>query len=107
MFSTAEWDARAILRGGGSDDELANLVRDCVQAKAPAHGINTVEFIRPELAKANVACEVEIDEALPAVAFDEGQIRQALLNLIRNAREAMQPNGGRLWVRVKSNGAGG
>jgi GTP 3',8-cyclase len=50
LFSTAEWDARAILRGGGSDDELADLVRDCVGAKTPAHGINTVEFVRPERA---------------------------------------------------------
>jgi cyclic pyranopterin phosphate synthase len=50
LFSTAEWDARALLRGGGSDDDLANLVRDCVLAKAPAHGIGTVDFIRPERA---------------------------------------------------------
>jgi cyclic pyranopterin phosphate synthase len=50
LFSTAEWDTRAILRSGHSDDELADLVRDCVRAKAPAHGINTVEFIRPERA---------------------------------------------------------
>ena len=57
MFSTAEWDARAILRrrAGSSptptnDDELADLVRDCVLAKAPAHGINTIEFVRPERA---------------------------------------------------------
>jgi cyclic pyranopterin phosphate synthase len=50
LFSTAEWDARAILRGYGTDDDLANLVRNCIAAKAPAHGINTVEFIRPERA---------------------------------------------------------
>ncbi len=50
LFSTAEWDARAILRGQGTDDELADLIRDCVAAKAPAHGINTVDFIRPERA---------------------------------------------------------
>jgi GTP 3',8-cyclase len=56
LFSTAEWDARAILRrrAGSSptpdDDDLADLVRDCVRAKAPAHGIGTVEFIRPERA---------------------------------------------------------
>jgi cyclic pyranopterin phosphate synthase len=50
LFSTAEWDARAILRGDGSDDDLAELVRDCVRAKAAAHGINTVQFIRPERA---------------------------------------------------------
>jgi len=50
LFSTAEWDARAILRGDGTDDELADLVRDCILAKAPAHGINTPDFIRPERA---------------------------------------------------------
>jgi cyclic pyranopterin phosphate synthase len=47
LFSTAEWDARAVLRGGGTDNDLAELVRDCVLAKAPAHGIGTVEFNRP------------------------------------------------------------
>ena len=50
LFSTAEWDARAILRGEGTDDDLADLVRDSIRAKAPAHGINTIEFIRPERA---------------------------------------------------------
>jgi GTP 3',8-cyclase len=50
LFSTAEWDARALLRGDCSDDEIANLVRDCILAKAPAHGINTVDFVRPERA---------------------------------------------------------
>ncbi len=59
LFSTAEWDARAILRrpqrAGASpppetDNALANLIRACVAAKAPAHGINTIEFIRPQRA---------------------------------------------------------
>jgi cyclic pyranopterin phosphate synthase len=50
LFSTAEWDARAILRGHGTDDDLANLIRNCITAKAPAHGINTAEFVRPERA---------------------------------------------------------
>ena len=50
LFSTKEWDARKLLRGGGSDDEIADLVRDCVWAKAPAHGIGSDEFVRPERA---------------------------------------------------------
>jgi cyclic pyranopterin phosphate synthase len=50
LFSTAEWDARALLRGDGSDDEIADLVRDCIRAKAPAHGINTIDFVRPQRA---------------------------------------------------------
>jgi cyclic pyranopterin phosphate synthase len=62
LFSTAEWDARAILRrpkragssptpsANATDDDLADLIRACVQAKAPAHGINTADFIRPDRA---------------------------------------------------------
>ncbi|MEX2310756.1 MAG: GTP 3',8-cyclase MoaA, partial [Pirellulales bacterium] len=50
LFSTAEWDARAILRKGASDDDLAALIRACVFAKAPAHGIGTADFVRPERA---------------------------------------------------------
>jgi cyclic pyranopterin phosphate synthase len=50
LFSTVEWDARAVLRGGGTDDELRELVRDSVAAKARAHGIGSAEFHRPERA---------------------------------------------------------
>jgi GTP 3',8-cyclase len=50
LFSTVEWDARMLLRGNGTDDEIAQLVRDCVWAKAPAHGIGSDEFVRPERA---------------------------------------------------------
>jgi len=47
LFSTTEWDARRVLRTGGSDDEVARLLRDCVQAKRAAHGIGTAAFERP------------------------------------------------------------
>lgn len=50
LFSTVEWDARAILRGGGSDEDLAQLIRDCVQAKKPGHGIDSADFVRPQRA---------------------------------------------------------
>jgi two-component system NtrC family sensor kinase len=66
-----------------------------------------VDFIRPELDKAKVSCEVHIDDPLPSVAFDEAQIKQALLNLVRNAREAMPPAGGSLWLRVGASQEGG
>jgi signal transduction histidine kinase len=75
-------------------ESLADLVRE------------VVEFVRPELSKANVTCDVEIEEPLPSIAFDEAQIRQALINLIRNGREAMQPSGGTLWVRVRTSRKG-
>jgi GTP 3',8-cyclase len=50
LFSTVEWDARALLRGGGSDEDLAGLIRDCVRAKKPGHGIDSSDFVRPERA---------------------------------------------------------
>jgi len=50
LFSTIEWDARAILRGGGSDDDLAGLIRACVGAKKPGHGIDEPDFLRPQRA---------------------------------------------------------
>ncbi len=50
LFSTVEWDARAILRSDGTDEELVALVRDCIGAKKAGHGIDTSEFIKPERA---------------------------------------------------------
>jgi cyclic pyranopterin phosphate synthase len=50
LFSIAEWDARRVMRSGGSDEELAQLVRDSVAAKRAGHGINTGDFVRPQRA---------------------------------------------------------
>ena len=47
LFSTTEWDARAVLRRGGTDAEIAALLRECVAAKAAAHGIGSPGFERP------------------------------------------------------------
>ena len=50
LFSTIEWDARRVLRGGGSDDDLRALVRASVAAKAAAHGIGQSDFHQPQRA---------------------------------------------------------
>jgi cyclic pyranopterin phosphate synthase len=50
LFSHEEWDARAVIRGGGSDDDLAALVRAAIAAKKPGHGIDSPEFLRPRRA---------------------------------------------------------
>jgi cyclic pyranopterin phosphate synthase len=47
LFSTTEWDVRAVLREGGSDGEILALLRDCVAAKRAAHGIGSPLFERP------------------------------------------------------------
>jgi two-component system, NtrC family, sensor kinase len=58
-----------------------------------------VAFIVPELDRAGVTSRLDIEPDLPEIALDESQLRQALLNLIRNAREAM-PKGGEIVVSV-------
>lgn len=50
----------------------------------------TTEFIRTELETAGVKLTVRIANGLPMAEIDEGQLRQVLLNLLRNAREAME-----------------
>lgn len=60
---------------------------------------SVMEFARAELAQAGIKLELEAPAPVSEIAADENQIRQALLNLIRNAREAM-PGGGRLRVTV-------
>jgi cyclic pyranopterin phosphate synthase len=50
LFSIEEWDARAVLRGDGTDEDLADLLRASVGAKRAGHGINSDEFIKPQRA---------------------------------------------------------
>jgi len=57
-------------------------------------------FVGPELTAAGVSLHSSLAPDLPALPFDPGQIRQLLLNLIRNAREAM-PGGGTLSVSTR------
>ncbi len=47
LFSVAEWDARGLMRSGGSDEDLAVMVRASVGAKKAGHGINSDDFVRP------------------------------------------------------------
>jgi len=60
-----------------------------------------LDFVRPELVSAGVRLEQELDPRLPEVAADVAQVRQLLLNLVRNAREAM-PGGGTLSVVTRA-----
>jgi cyclic pyranopterin phosphate synthase len=47
LFATDEFDLRAVLRRGGSDDELAGVITAAVGAKWAGHSIGQVNFIRP------------------------------------------------------------
>jgi signal transduction histidine kinase len=63
-----------------------------------------LSFMQPLLQKTHVELEKSFDPDLPPVHADPEQLWEALLNLIRNAVEAM-PHGGNLTVRTKRNGS--
>jgi len=52
-----------------------------------------MEFVRFEMEQSNIMCLLELDEKLPKIPFDERHLKQAFLNLIKNAQAAM-PKGG-------------
>jgi two-component system, cell cycle sensor histidine kinase and response regulator CckA len=56
----------------------------------------TLEIIRHTIDK-SISVETKLDESLPTIMGDAGQIQQVVMNLCVNARDAMS-NGGRLFI---------
>jgi cyclic pyranopterin phosphate synthase len=50
LFSTVDWDARALLRGSADDARLVDLLQECIGAKKPGHGIESEDFLKPQRA---------------------------------------------------------
>jgi signal transduction histidine kinase len=83
---------------------VARLPQPRMEAEDVAAAVREiVSFARPEAESAKCALELVVADDLPAALFDESQLRQALLNLLRNAREAM-PGGGPIEVQVAAEG---
>jgi len=76
------------------EENIAEVVREAT------------DFIRRDLERQNIKLVVEIDADLPKVRVDEAQLKQALFNLLRNAREAMQ-SGGSVSLNVRRAAGGG
>lgn len=107
----AEAEAQALLRAIGREVErLSGLSQqylsfarqrplDLEREDVGAIAREGADFVRRELEQHGIALELDVAPHLPTVLADEGQLRQALLNLVRNAREAM-PKGGHIAVRV-------
>jgi CheY-like chemotaxis protein len=86
----AKWITRQLLtfsEGGAPNlmpGQLPELVRE------------VVDFT---LGGSNVICEYNIQEDLPEIMLDDDQMRQAIQNLVLNARQAM-PAGGKITIDI-------
>lgn len=47
LFSDDELSVRSLMRSGGTDDDIALVLRRAVWGKLPGHGINDPDFLRP------------------------------------------------------------
>jgi len=48
LFARTETDLRGLLRGGGTDAEIADVWRDTMWGKLPGHGIDDPGFLQPD-----------------------------------------------------------
>jgi two-component system NtrC family sensor kinase len=123
-----DWLARARFEKAGDAEEVWALLQAVTRevdrltetterylrmARSPvpvlaAENVNAVvdavlDFAGGELARGGIQVERELAPSLPRALVDEAQLRQVLLNLVRNAREAM-PEGGTLRIRTAAEG---
>jgi signal transduction histidine kinase len=94
-------------------ERLDHLVRDFLAfakpapldqrpVDVPALLASVVELIAPETEAAHVTVSIDAPSSLPRAAGDAERLRQVLLNLTRNAVEAMHERGGTLTLRARA-----
>lgn len=66
---------------------------------------SVLDLLRQQFRNRGIALQVEVPDALPNVEADESQLEQVLINLLNNARDALEehgPSSGEPWVRLKA-----
>ncbi len=66
---------------------------------------DTASFLQADFKRAGMTLEVDLEPLLPSVEMDEGQVKQALMNVLVNARQVLS-EGGRVRVRSSVGPAG-
>jgi signal transduction histidine kinase len=91
----------AIVQGLLDQSRLPPLKK---RALAPGAVVASVcDLARPTLERAGVALVLRVEEDLPLVLGDAGQLEQAFLNMVANALDAM-PSGGTLTLEARRGG---
>lgn len=72
--------------------------RDVVSPQALIE--DTVRLVEGPMRRTGVTLEVQVHDPLPDLWVDENQIRQTVINLLRNAQEALV-SGGKVWLEAR------
>ena len=95
---------REVLRLEGVLDDFLRFARGGEINRSPGDLVALVrevlEFLEPEHQSHGIRLHVDLPNKLPLAMLDETAFRQALINLLVNARQAM-PGGGELMVRLE------
>jgi two-component system, NtrC family, sensor histidine kinase HydH len=97
-------------------NQVESVIRDLLELARPgelrleASSVNDVivdalDQLAAQFKHRKIAVELRLDPALPRISLDRGRLKQALLNVLVNASEAM-PTGGHVTVRSALNGEG-
>ncbi|MBI4644195.1 MAG: PAS domain S-box protein [Deltaproteobacteria bacterium] len=99
--------AEEVARLEGMVAEMRDFVRPPVSQKTLGHLepllTEVLEFFQENFKEHHIQVRLQEDGSLPPVSFDANQIRQVLINLFKNAVEAM-PRGGELTVATRVKG---
>lgn len=77
---------------------------DCVPTDMCQFLHTVLDVFSPTLNYLGISLETDISPSLPQLLIDRTKLRQALLNLLRNAQEAVPLSGGRITVRAHAAG---
>jgi two-component system sensor histidine kinase HydH len=98
---------KEVSRLEGILDDFLRFARGGDINRSPADIVTVVrevlDFLAPEHEAAGIAVHAALPSKLPLVMLDIGALKQALMNLLVNARQAM-PGGGELIVELRRNG---
>jgi PAS domain S-box-containing protein len=107
--------AERITRDANAAAEVVSRIRALFRQTLQARAYSTLEPVVAEvtrwvedLARKNgVSIAIDVDSALPPISIDKVQIQQVLINLLRNAVEAMQAMDAprRIDLRARKDGA--
>jgi signal transduction histidine kinase len=100
---------REVRRLQGILEEFLRYVRE-PQLELAATDVNTIlqevlDFVEPELIRQGTVIRFHPDPGLPELALDVNQFRQAILNLLINAKQAVA-EGGEVIVETRGSAAG-